>query len=167
MKKVLYLALASFAFACGQNNTQTTTTADSIATVEQTTSKAESYGDAITADSAITIEEMKTLMGDKKELAVKVTAPVDAVCQKKGCWMELKAADGTTMRVTFKDYGFFVPKDCSGKTATVLGMAKVEETSIADLKEYAKDDGQSEAEVAAITAPKKELVFEASGVILQ
>lgn len=166
MKKVIYLTLASFAFACGQNNTQTTTTTDSTAT-EQTNSKSETFGDAITVDSAITIEEMKTLMGDKKELAVKVTAPVDAVCQKKGCWMELKAADGTTMRVTFKDYGFFVPKDCSGKTATVLGMAKVEETSVADLKEYAKDDGQSEAEIAAITEPKKELVFEASGVILQ
>ena len=38
---------------------------------------------------------------------------------------------------------------------------------IADLKEYAKDDGKGESEIAAITAPKKELVFEASGVILK
>lgn len=166
MKKVIYLSLATLAFACGQNNTQTATSADSTAT-EQTAANAESFGDIITADSAITIEEMKTLMGDKQELVVKVTAPVDAVCQKKGCWMELKANDGTAMRVTFKDYGFFVPKDCSGKTAIVSGVAKVEVTSIADLKEYAKDDGQSEAEIAAITEPKKELVFEANGVILQ
>lgn len=166
MKKVIYLALASLAFACGQSNNQTSNQTDSTVT-EQTAAKTENFGDPITADSAISIEEMKNLMGEKKELAVKVTAPVDAVCQKKGCWMELKAADGTTMRVTFKDYGFFVPKDCNGKTATVLGVAKVEETSIADLKEYAKDDGQGEAEIAAITAPKKELVFEASGVILQ
>ncbi|MBK8328994.1 MAG: DUF4920 domain-containing protein [Bacteroidetes bacterium] len=31
------------------------------------------------------------------------------MCQKKGCWMELKNNDGTTLRVTFKDYGF-MPK---------------------------------------------------------
>ena len=82
MKKVLYLALASLAFACGQSNNQTGAQTDSTAT-EQTAAKTENFGDPITADSAISIEEMKTLMGDKKELAVKVTAPVDAVCQKK------------------------------------------------------------------------------------
>jgi hypothetical protein len=81
--------------------------------------------------------------------------------------MELKNNDGTTMRVTFKDYGFFMPKDCSGKTAIVEGIAKVEVTSIEDLKEYAKDDGQSKEDIAKITEPQKELVFEAKGVILQ
>ena len=166
MKKVLYVTLATLVFSCGQSNNQTGSQTDSTST-QQSAAKSEKFGDPITADSAITIEEMKTLMGDKKELVVKVTAPVEAVCQKKGCWMELKAADGTNMRVTFKDYGFFVPKDCNGKTAIVLGVAKVEETSIADLKEYAKDDGQGEAEITAITAPKKELVFEAIGVILK
>jgi hypothetical protein len=60
-----------------------------------------------------------------------------------------------------------MPKDAAGKKAIMLGVAKVEETSIADLQEYAKDAGKSTEEVKAITATKKELVFEASGVILQ
>jgi hypothetical protein len=166
MKKLVYLTLASFAFACGNTNNQALTS-DSTAIQADSQASVGYFGDAITADSSISIEEMKVAMGDKKELVVKVTAPVDAVCQKKGCWMELKGNDGTTMRVTFKDYGFFVPKDAAGKTAIVSGIAKVEETSIADLKEYAKDDGKSKDEIAAITAPKKELVFEANGVILQ
>jgi hypothetical protein len=46
------------------------------------------------------------------------------------------------------------------------GIAKVEVTSIADLKEYAKDAGENKANIEAIKEPKKELVFEAKGVIL-
>lgn len=167
MKKVIYVALATFTIACSSNtNTNSTTANDSTAT-KQTAAKAEFFGDSITLDSAITLDELKVLMADKKELAVKVTAPINAVCKKKGCWMELIAGDSSTMRVTFKDYGFFVPKDASGKTATVMGIAKVEETSIADLKEYAKDDGKSKTDIEGIKEPKRELVFEASGVVLQ
>lgn len=163
MKKLLYSALLLFALSC--SNAPTTTTSTTQAATTQQTSTG-FYGEAITAEGALTIAEMKELMGDKKEIAVKVTAPVEAVCQKKGCWMELAGSDGTAIRVTFKDYGFFVPKDASGKTAIVQGKAKVEETSVADLKEYAKDDGKNADEIAAITEPKRELVFEATGVIL-
>jgi hypothetical protein len=60
-----------------------------------------------------------------------------------------------------------MPMDCSGKTAIVDGVAKIEVTSIADLKEFAKDDNQTKEEIAAIKEPKSELVFEASGVILK
>ena len=163
MKKILYSALVLFALSC--NNAPTSTTSSSQAdTTQQTT--AGFFGEAITAEGALTIAEMKELMGNKNELEVKITAPIEAVCQKKGCWMELASTDGTPIRVTFKDYGFFVPKDASGKTAIVQGKAKIEETSVADLQEYAKDDGKSADEIAAITAPKRELVFEATGVIL-
>ncbi|MCC7029979.1 MAG: DUF4920 domain-containing protein [Chitinophagaceae bacterium] len=81
--------------------------------------------------------------------------------------MELKNSDGSSMRVTVKDYAFCMPKDCAGKTEIVEGVAKIEVTSVADLQEYAKDDGQTKEEIAAIKEPKSELVFEAKGVILQ
>ena len=51
-------------------------------------------------------------------------------CEKKGCWMELAAdAKGPGVRVTFKDYGFFVPLDSAGRTAKVEGVVKVAELS--------------------------------------
>jgi hypothetical protein len=168
MKNLIIIASSCLLVACSQSpKTETQATGNQEQISAAKTDSAKYYGEAITPDNAITIEEMRKLMGDKKELAVKVTAPVQAVCKKKGCWMELTAADGTTMRVTFKDYGFFVPTDADGRTATIQGVAKVEETSVADLKEYAKDDGQSKEQIAAIKEPKKELVFEATGVILQ
>jgi len=106
-------------------------------------------------------------MGDKKEMNVKLTGSIEAVCQKKGCWMELTNEGAEPLRVTFKDYAFFMPKDASGKTAIIEGIAKVEETSVADLQEYAKDAGKTKEEIAAIKEPKKELAFEANGVILR
>lgn len=168
MKNFIIIASSCLLVACSQSpKSESQATGNAEQTVAAKTDSAKYYGEAITPDSAITIEEMRKLMGDKKEMAAKVTAPIQAVCKKKGCWMELAAADGSTMRVTFKDYGFFVPTDADGKTATIQGLAKVEETSVADLKEYAKDDGQSKEQIAAIKEPKKELVFEATGVILQ
>lgn len=156
-------SLLSFCFlvlvSCGQTPQQTA--------AEAVSANATYYGEKISADSVINIDELAQTMGDKTEISIKVKGTVDNICQKKGCWMDLRKSDGTTMRVTFKDYGFFMPKDGAGKTAIIRGVAKIEETSVADLQEYARDAGKSEAEVNAITNPEKELVFEADGVILQ
>ncbi|MES2728446.1 MAG: DUF4920 domain-containing protein [Bacteroidota bacterium] len=170
MKKIiLSSAIVLALFSCGNNNTpkQETKPTDSTEVKGDSTAQAQYFGDKITEDGAIALADLKTAMGDKKELNTKVTGEVEAVCQKKGCWMNIKNAAGESMRVTFKNYEFFMPMDCAGKTAIVEGVAKIEETSIADLKEYAKDDNQSKEAIAAIKEPKKELVFEANGVILR
>lgn len=167
MKRIVLVGLAAMVMACGQS----TSTQTSVETATETSTAGNGteqfFGDKITAEGAVSIDELKGLMGDKTELAVKLEAPIEAVCQKKGCWMDLKTTTGESVRVTFKDYAFFMPKDASGKTAIVDGTAKIEETSVADLQEYAKDAGKTKDEIAAIKEPKKELVFEASGVILK
>ncbi len=81
--------------------------------------------------------------------------------------MEVALNDTESMRVTFKDYGFFVPKDASGRTVVIDGYAFNDTTTVAELKEYAKDDGASKEEIEKITEPQAELVFVARGVIIQ
>lgn len=52
---------------------------------------------------------------------VKLEGVVASVCPTKGCWMVI--ADGDRqLRVTFEDYGFFMPKDCAGSIAKVEGQ---------------------------------------------
>ena len=80
--------------------------------------------------------------------------------------MMVDLGDGQKMRVSFKDYAFFVPKNSGGKTAVMEGVASWQETTVKELKHYAKDAGKSQEEIDAIKKPKKELVFEATGVIL-
>ena len=73
---------------------------------------------------------------------------------------------GNTMMVHFKDYGFFVPKDCSGKKLIMEGIAFIDVTSIEQLRHYAEDAGKSAEDIAKINDPEEELTFEASGVLL-
>ena len=107
-------------------------------------------------------------MGNSKveNTNVKVEGEVESVCQAAGCWMKIKLADGKTMRVTFKDYGFFVPKDISGKKVIFEGTPSIKTTSVAELKHYAEDAGKSKEEIAKINEPKTELSFVANGVLV-
>lgn len=127
----------------------------------------ENFGKKINEKGAIPVTELSTKMGKKEAMNVKVSGKVDEVCQAKGCWMTVVTAEGQTMRVRFKDYGFFVPKDISGKTVVFEGEAKVKTTSVAELRHYAEDAKKSPEEIAKITEPKHELTFVADGVIVK
>jgi hypothetical protein len=52
---------------------------------------------------------------------VRATARVSQVCQKKGCFFIAQDGDAVA-RVTFADYGFFVPTDSGGKDVTIVGI---------------------------------------------
>ncbi|WP_420151473.1 DUF4920 domain-containing protein [Spirosoma sp.] len=125
------------------------------------------HGKKITDNGAIPATQLATKMGDKTEIPAKVEGTVESVCKVKGCWMNVKTGDGQTMRVTFKDYGFFVPKDIVGKTVVVEGTAETTTTPVADLRHFAKDAGKSQEEIEKITEPEKALTFVADGVIVK
>ncbi len=125
------------------------------------------FGEEVNADGAIEMAEFLTMMEGKDSAEVTIKGNVNSVCQKKGCWMDMETADGGTMKVRFKDYGFFVPKTCAGKEAVMAGKAKVETIDVETLQHYAHDAGKSEEEIAAITEPETQITFEATGVIIQ
>lgn len=125
------------------------------------------FGNKISESGAMTSADLVKHMTDKDSANVKFSAVIHQVCQKKGCWMDVELSEGNTMTVTFKDYAFFVPKDASGKTAVMDGIARKEIETVAWLKEKAKDEGKSKDEIAAIKDPVSKLTFEASGVIIK
>lgn len=126
------------------------------------------FGEPVTADGAISYEEMLRQLNDKDSLSTKVVGEVEAVCQKKGCWMNIgdEEAGQSTMMVKFKDYGFFVPMDIAGRRVVMEGYAYREVTPVEELKHLAEDAGKSKEEIEAITEPKEELKFLATGVLL-
>jgi len=81
--------------------------------------------------------------------------------------MTVETGSGQEIRVTFKDYGFFVPKDAAGQIAVFEGAAKRATIDVATLKHYAEDAGKSKEEIAAITEPETKLTFVASGVKIE
>ena len=96
---------------------------------------------------------------------IRVTRSVTEVCKVKGCWMMLR--DGATqVRVTFKDYGFFMPKNLVGRKVALEGVLTEETLSEKDARHYAEDAGKSPKEIAAIVGDQKEYSFEATGVVV-
>jgi hypothetical protein len=92
---------------------------------------------------------------------VVVSGRVAEVCPIKGCWMML-AADGREMRVTFRDYAFFVPTDCGGADVEVKGTFTISMIPAADAAHYLEDAGRH-AEAAAITGPVQGYTLVATG----
>lgn len=140
-----------------------------VKTAKEVTVDYAAFGDKIVADKALTKEQMygkyKSLKaGDT--VALKFKTKIKDVCQKKGCWMSLQLPDEKESFVKFKDYAFFVPLNAAGQDAVVSGKAFVSEISVAQLRHYAKDGGQSEAEINKITEPKKTYGFLADGVLI-
>ncbi len=97
---------------------------------------------------------------------IRVEGTVVEVCQTKGCWLTFDTNQDVNFRVTFLDYGFFVPKDLAGQKVVLEGMAWMETKSVNVLRHYAEDAGASDEEIAAITEDQVELLFEASGVYI-
>ena len=128
--------------------------------------KAESFGAKIKADGAVDGTTFLKQIDGKDSLAIKITAPIVDVCQKKGCWMNVDLGDGKQMMVRFKDYGFFVPLDAGGRTVVMEGVAFREVLSVDMLRHYAEDGGKSKEEIEKITEPETRLSFEASGVLV-
>jgi len=165
MKKTLFILSTALLCACGNPDKTTETTVGKI--VEIPKIETTTHGETITEEGAISSEEFLTQFNGMDSMEVKLSCAINDVCAKKGCWMVLDLGNDQTMRVTFKDYGFFVPKDASGKLATIQGVAKIDTTDVATLKHYAEDAAASQEEIDAITEPEINYSFEAVGVIIK
>lgn len=169
MKKVL-LSAFSFAALIACNNT-TTAVEDKTEMAEvqmEQQANVAYYGDSINMEGAIPANQLVAMLENSDSIATKVEGKVNQSCKKKGCWMQMDMGDGKEMRVTFKDYGFFVPTDLDGETAIMEGYATVETTSIDDLRHYAVDGGMTEAEAKAkYTEPETNIAYVATGVIIK
>jgi hypothetical protein len=124
-----------------------------------------SFGAEINPDGAMSVA---TVIGDSglDGQTVKVSGTIREVCQKRGCWMTIDAGKEESMRITFKDYAFFVPKNAGGYDAIVEGTLNLEELSVETLRHFAEEAGKSESEVEDITEPSTQLSLIADGVLI-
>jgi hypothetical protein len=156
MKKLFISVITLAFFAACTNTPKTLENVKGIAV----------YGDSVKNDQVIELANLPKEMADSSKKDIKIKGTVKEVCQSKGCWMLMDLGDGKDIRVTFKDYKIFMPKDLAGKQVVLDGFAYTDTTSVESLRHYAEDAGKSEAEIAAITSPKIQLAYEAKGVVV-
>lgn len=166
MKKFLLLLSISLLFiACKNSSENQEVTADELADEIAFAN----FGDVISEADASSIDHAAAVFTNIKvgdTIPLKFTAKVNEVCQSKGCWMKLDMGFDE-IHVTFKDYGFFVPKNIAGEEVIVEGVAFIKEMGVDEQRHYAEDANASEEEIAQITEPKKTFSFEARGVLLK
>ena len=121
------------------------------------------FGKEITLKSKNNLAEIIKNYKSYKDKTVLVGGVVEKVCIKKGCWMNLKDGD-KNVRVTFKDYGFFVPKDLLNKVVEVEGVLVKKIETQSQTRHYLEDEGKSKKEIEKITGDRVVYHFVANGV---
>ena len=100
--------------------------------------KYDHFGAGVTVgDAPMTLRAALAKAADLDGKTIRVRAPITGVCQVKGCWMNLGKPDAggnPPLFVKFKDYGFFMPKDASGRVAIVEGTMSFKQETVAETK---------------------------------
>ncbi len=108
---------------------------------DQPFSADQAFGDVMPTEAeAMSLKEAIASLGEDSQATVKVMGKVTEVCQAKGCWMILVDGD-TYARITFKDYGFFVPIETSMQRTVVYGVLSEHVLSGEQAAHYAQDAG--------------------------
>ena len=118
------------------------------------------FGAPFTLTNATPISEVLAKTQKTSDKLVKVSGRIDAVCQKKGCW--LVVTDGKMKaRIKMKDYGFTVPINSKGKQAVVEGTVTVKVWNEKMVKHLEEDAGRDPAKVSGT---RREYLLTATGI---
>jgi hypothetical protein len=97
----------------------------------------------------------------------RIAAKVSGVCQNKGCWMTLTAPElKQEVRVKFKDYAFFMPKNAMGGKVDIEGVLTEREMSQDEAQHYADDAAKAGEAPRKVTGPVKTYQIMATGADL-
>jgi hypothetical protein len=97
-------------------------------------------GEVPSAGDAISLKQAIAKLDQGQEGFVKIAGQVTEVCQAKGCWMILVDGD-TYARVSFEDYGFFVPIETSMQRSVIYGQLTQHVLSGEQAEHFAQDAG--------------------------
>jgi hypothetical protein len=102
-----------------------------------------------TVDKAKLVEVADILAKPQSYLQQQVTVKgtVQAVCQKKGCWMQFAAdANQPTFRIKVKDGDMVFPVSAKGKTAYASGKLDPIEMDLESTREYLAHKAEEQGE---------------------
>lgn len=117
--------------------------------------------------SAISVAELVARMDKSMDpQTVTIKAPLSAVCQNAGCWVQVPKPDGKPLMVRFKNHFTIPPATPTGTESFIHGVAYWDTVSVKALRHFAEDAGKSLEEISKITQPEFKLNFEGDGIKL-
>lgn len=111
------------------------------------TDEYETFGEPLPASGKVlSLAELLSGADEYLGQTVQVDTRIAQVCQKKGCFF-IAQEGATTARVSFKDYGFFVPSDSSGKRVRLAGVLQRQNVSTGDAQHMNEDLGTADERI--------------------
>lgn len=134
---------------------------------EQAAGTTEHYGWAFTGSGPALPITTAIAACAGKESVCRIEAKVSGVCQNKGCWMTLTAPElKQEVRVKFKDYAFFMPRNAMGGKVVVEGILTERVMSQEEAQHYADDAAKAGEAPRKVDGPVKSYLLMATGVDL-
>ena len=161
MKLIITIALL-ISISCSKKE-KTITEISSIQKIKQDSTNHFGADLVLVGEKTVTLDMAISTSNFNKN--IRLMGHVIESCSFKGCWMILKD-ESAQIRVTFKDYEFFVPLGFQNEHVIIEGVLKEEVISEADRKHLAKDGGSSEEDIAKIIGDEKQYTFKASSVLV-
>jgi len=110
-------------------------------------SASQSFGPAFDTAGSVTVAQVLTKPAAYLQQPFTVQGKIDAVCQKKGCWMQfVTAANEPTFRIKVKDGDMVFPVSAKGKTAYAHGSLKAKPMTLEQTKTYLKHRAEEQGE---------------------
>lgn len=124
------------------------------------------YGEAFSDAPGSSIGEILANGEKWNKKTVVVEGTVADVCQNKGCWTIITDGENS-IRVDFKNYGFFIPWDSEGKRISVKGKVyrKVIDKNVA--KHWAEEQKNPTRSPDEIVEDEIVIMITAAGVIME
>ena len=177
MNRLLLLALASLmllATGCAESNDTAIVVDTDEEVADAMDSEYEFYGDRLDTDETIVALTPAALTGDVgayNDTVVRVEGTVAQVCKMAGCWLTMENPTGQPIRVQVprdsSGYVFTFPTDLGIAEVIVEGTVRADTTSVETLRHFAEDEGRSQEEIDAITAPQPTVVLTARGALVK
>ena len=100
----------------------------------------ELFGEALSNAAVTPLDDITASPEQFAGQTVKTEGHIERVCQKRGCWMELRSEKGAVVHVPMAGHSFFLPKDSAGRQCTVEGKVVIEEMA-EDEREHLRSEG--------------------------
>ena len=131
----------------------------------------QNFGPKFDASNSVTVQQVLAKPTEFLAKPFTVQGKIDAVCQKKGCWMQFEtAADQPTFRLKVKDGDMVFPVSAKGKNAFAHGSLKAKPMSLEQTKTYLKHRAEEQGEVfdpATVTTAVTLYQFEPESVFIE
>jgi hypothetical protein len=124
------------------------------------------FGTKPDTTAMVTTARLEAFMAQKTRISVTVRGKVIKVTKQKGGWFDLDAGNGKVISAHFKNYDIKIPTELKGHTVIVEGVAQ-KQFIADDMQHFAGNTAKGKKQHSVKTNPKRRLIFEATGLMVE